>query len=57
MQLKIRERLANCKRILAITKKPSWGDLKYSARICAIGIMLVGLIGFVVYVVSILFIG
>lgn len=57
MQLKIRERLANCKRILAITKKPSWDDLKYSARICAMGIALVGAIGFVVYVVSMLFIG
>jgi protein translocase SEC61 complex gamma subunit len=57
MKINLKEKLENARRILSITKKPSLEDLKYSARICALGIALVGLIGFIVYMLSILFIG
>ena len=54
MQLKIKERLQSYKRVLQISKKPTLEDLKDTARICAIGIVLIGVVGFVLYLLAIL---
>jgi protein transport protein SEC61 subunit gamma-like protein len=54
MQLNIKERLQNYKRVLQISKKPTLEDLKDTARICALGIVLVGVIGFMLYLIAIL---
>lgn len=50
--MKIKERLQNYKRILQITKKPSKEDFSDTARICAIGIIIIGLIGFALYLLT-----
>ena len=55
--LKIKEKLDNYKRILQIAKKPSREEFMDTARICAIGVAIIGAIGFVLYMISILFIG
>jgi protein translocase SEC61 complex gamma subunit len=37
-----------------IARKPDLKELKDTARICGIGIILVGFIGFVFYIISVL---
>jgi protein transport protein SEC61 subunit gamma-like protein len=54
MKLNIRERLQGYKRILQISKKPTWDEFKDVARLCAIGLALVGIIGFIIYLLAIL---
>lgn len=46
---KIKENLKNYVRVLKISKKPSKEDFLDSARICLIGMVVLGLIGFITY--------
>jgi len=39
-------------RVLKIAKKPDKSELKSTLRICMIGIGLIGLIGFILYIIS-----
>lgn len=57
MELRIKERLENYKRVLTISKKPSIEEFKSIAKICALGMFIVGIIGFIMYVISVLFMG
>jgi len=52
---KIKETLASYKRVLIIARKPDKEELVKTAKICLIGIGLIGLIGFIIYSFSILF--
>lgn len=52
---KLKERLVQYKRVLIIARKPDKEELMYIAKICAIGIGLVGIIGFVIYSFAIIF--
>jgi len=54
MNLKIREKLANYKRVLKLCKKPTFEDYKTTVKICGIGILVIGVIGFLFYIVSVL---
>ena len=57
MQIKIREIIDNHIRVLKIAKKPTREEFFRTAKICAIGTRIVGVVGFLLYMVSILFIG
>lgn len=57
MNINIKERLANYRRVLQIARKPNEDEFKKIAKICAIGIGFIGAIGFVTYMLSVLFIG
>jgi len=48
MWTKIKSFFLQCKRVWHVLKKPSQGELKLVARISAIGIGIVGFIGFVI---------
>ncbi len=48
----IKERLENCKRIISILKKPDYKEFYTTARICTIGIILIGLIGFIIFLIA-----
>ncbi len=52
---KIKETLESYKRVLVIAKKPDLEEFKKIAKICAIGMGIIGLIGFIIYCFSILF--
>lgn len=52
--MKIRETLQNYKRVLRIASKPSKDDFLSAARICAIGMAIVGAMGFALYIISVL---
>lgn len=51
--MKIRETLQNYKRVLKIASKPSKEDFLSAAKICAIGMAIIGAIGFVLYLISV----
>jgi protein translocase SEC61 complex gamma subunit len=53
--LKIKEMVASYRRVLVIARKPDKDEFVKTAKICLIGMGLVGLIGFIVYSFSILF--
>jgi protein transport protein SEC61 subunit gamma-like protein len=54
MQFNIKERLQNYKRILMVTKKPNWTDFSFIVRICAIGTVIIGVIGLALYLIAVL---
>ena len=51
---KIKEFLIQCKRTLKIARKPTKDELKKTLRICGIGFIIIGIIGFVFYPLSML---
>jgi protein translocase SEC61 complex gamma subunit len=57
MKLNIREKLTNYKRVLKVAKKPSMEDFAAALKICMMGLFVVGMLGYVVYIISILFLG
>jgi protein translocase SEC61 complex gamma subunit len=54
MKINIRETLKRYKRVLMVARKPDVKELKDTSRICGIGILLIGLIGFIFYIISVL---
>lgn len=52
--MKIKEMLQNYKRVLKIATKPSKDDFFSAARICAIGIAVIGAIGFLLYLIALI---
>jgi protein transport protein SEC61 subunit gamma-like protein len=41
-------------RVLRLTKKPTGDDYWFTAKICAAGMIIIGLVGFVLYLTAIL---
>lgn len=52
MKMSISNKLKDFKRVLGITKKPSKDELSMSVKITGLGILLIGLIGFVIYIIA-----
>ena len=57
MELKIKERIDSYMRVLSIAKKPTFDDFVHSAAVTALGLGLLGAVGFALYIVSIMFLG
>lgn len=55
--MSIKDTLDNFRRIIVIAKKPSREEFIQTAKICAAGIGFIGVIGFAMFVISILVIG
>lgn len=55
MKLNIKEELKNCIRVIKLNKRPDRMKFFETLRICVIGILILGAIGFVFYIVSMLF--
>jgi protein transport protein SEC61 subunit gamma-like protein len=51
--MKIVDTIKNYVRVLRIAKKPSWNEFSDTARICLIGMSVVGIIGFILYMLFI----
>ena len=49
--------VAACGRVLKLLKKPDLGELWQSVKICALGIGIIGVIGFIIRFMSSLFQG
>jgi len=54
MKLEIREKIRNYIRVLRIAKKPSFEDFMDTARVCLIGMAVIGVIGFLLYMLFIM---
>ncbi len=54
MRINIKETLTKYKRVLLVARKPDAEELKETARICGIGFIIMGVIGFIFYVISVL---
>ena len=54
MKINIRETLIRYKRVLMIARKPDIKELKETARVCGVGILISGFIGFIFYIISVL---
>lgn len=54
MQFNIKERLQNYKRILMVVKKPNFSDYSFVVKICALGTVIIGILGLALYIVAIL---
>jgi len=54
MKINIKETLIRYKRVLQIARKPDKDELKETIRICGIGVLIIGVIGFIFYIVSVL---
>jgi len=52
--INIKETLASYKRVLQVTKKPESDEYFLTMKICAIGIAIIGIMGFVFYFMSVL---
>jgi len=44
--------LQSCARLLKLAKKPDWEELWLSVRICLLGILAVGVVGFIIKLIS-----
>jgi protein translocase SEC61 complex gamma subunit len=53
----VKERLANYRRILQVARKPSTDEYAKITKVCALGLLSIGALGFVTYSLSLLFIG
>lgn len=53
-KINIRGNLIKYRRVLQIATKPTKDELKKTSRICGIGFIVMGLAGFIFYVMSVL---
>jgi protein translocase SEC61 complex gamma subunit len=49
----IRGFIAQSRRILALAKKPTGHEVRLTTRVCALGMILIGLLAFVIHLVFI----
>ena len=54
MRINIRETLIRYKRVLMIARKPDSKELKETTRICGLGFFIIGIIGFIFYLIYVL---
>jgi protein transport protein SEC61 subunit gamma-like protein len=54
---KIRNYLSECRRVLKLTKKPDRNEFKMIVKVTGIGLLAIGLIGFIVSMIKQLIIG
>lgn len=57
LNFNIKETLASYRRVLQVARKPSSDEYQKIAKICAMGMLAIGLIGFATYAISVLLIG
>ncbi len=50
--LRLKEFIKECKRVLRVTKKPTKDEFKNIVKISGIGILIIGLIGFIIQVIK-----
>ncbi|ALV62009.1 Preprotein translocase subunit SecE [Thermococcus sp. 2319x1] len=49
---KFKNFISESKRVLLVTKKPSWKEYKLAAKITGIGIILIGFIGMLIHIIG-----
>jgi len=49
--------LKSCARLLRLSKKPGRSELWLSIKICVLGVLLIGFIGFIIRIISLFTLG
>ena len=52
--VKLRSFILECKRVLKVTKKPSMQEYKAIVKVTALGMLVIGLLGFIISMIAIL---
>jgi len=47
--MEIKKFLLQCKRVFVVARKPDWPEFKRTAKITGLGIVLIGFVGFLVW--------
>lgn len=50
--VKLKSFIMECKRVLIVTKKPSKEEFKAVVKVSGIGMIIIGLIGFVIFILG-----
>ena len=50
-KMALRDTLQEYKRVFNLTKKPTWEELKTIIKVTGLGILVIGLIGFLVFMI------
>jgi protein translocase SEC61 complex gamma subunit len=50
----LKEAVDNWKRVLQVARKPNKFEFTSTSKICAIGLVLIGFIGFVIFILAIM---
>jgi len=53
MNFNVKQVLESWARVLKIAKKPDFADFSESAKVCFAGLLVVGAVGFVIYLISV----
>ncbi|MEE9323432.1 MAG: protein translocase SEC61 complex subunit gamma [Candidatus Aenigmarchaeota archaeon] len=51
--MSLKDSIRNWKRVLQIARKPNKEEFMSTSKICALGLVLIGFIGFVIFVLAI----
>ena len=57
MYSKLKGTIENYMRVLRIARKPDTEEFSLTAKVCAIGVGFIGVIGFILFIISAFFIG
>jgi protein transport protein SEC61 subunit gamma-like protein len=55
IKFNLKETIAKYRRVLVLAKKPTKEELIRTSRICGIGFLVMGVMGFVFYLISVIF--
>jgi protein translocase SEC61 complex gamma subunit len=53
MELRLRERLSKFRKIWIVSRKPDKDEFKSTGKIVGVGIAVIGIIGFILYLASV----
>ena len=51
---RLRNFISQCRRVLLVSSKPDKDEFKLSAKITAIGMAIIGVLGFVIFIIAML---
>ena len=49
----LKDSIRNWRRVLQVARKPNKDEFMSTSKICALGLVLIGIIGFVIFVIAI----
>jgi len=53
LMVKLKSFMVECRRVLKITKKPSGTEFKTIVKVSGLGIVVIGIIGFLIHIIAI----
>ncbi len=50
----LKEKLQAYHRVLIVARKPTWEEFRVVAKVTGVGMLLIGTLGFIIYIISVL---